>query len=176
MTGTLARLKASPRSSTLPPGPRALDRASTSDVNHRDTTSVCSQDEAWVPSSVTGPSTGGGMLPTRVKVVSTVQRARPKVPVSLRDPRKACCSAMPRSSVMGEASDVASVPRSSLSSCFDTTTEACSVNPAGKARTRNSCPSFAAPVSELIAVDCRPISEGFPIHPVTGVPLNSTNR
>ena len=119
---------------------------------------------------------GGGVLPTSVKVLPTVQRARPKVPVSLRDPRKAGCSAMPRSSVRGESADVAAVPRSSLSSRFDTTIEARSVNPAGRARTRNSCPSFAAPVSESIAVDCRPISEGFPIHPVTGVPLDSTNR
>ena len=174
MTGTLARLKASSRSSTLPPGPRALDRASTSDVNHRDTTSVDSEDEAWVPSSVTGPSTGRGVLPTRVKVVPMVQRARPKVPVSLRDPRKAGCSAMPRSSVRGESADVAPVPRSTLSSRSDTTTKARSFNPVGRARTRNSCPFFAAPVSELIAVDCRPINEGFPIHPVTGTPFDLT--
>ena len=95
-----------------------------------------------------------------------LQVACPNVPVSLREPKYAVASLSPRSRVgaFPSASETG-VPASASKSLREITAFARSRRPAGSARTRNNLLFHAAPVCGSMAVDCRPISAGFPIRP-----------
>ena len=114
-------------------------------------------DIASIP--VTEPMSPNRSRPFRSpsSTLRSVQRADPKVPVSLRDPNRASLSSSSRSSIR-QASQSASDIQTCARICI----------PSGSASTRTSWPLLAAPVSELIAVVCRPRMGGAPYQPKDG--------